>query len=122
MAPAAVKRNVHLRVEPLRANTVDARVLGIGEGAHFVAEFPIHHDGQLLTLPMGLHLHQMFGADYRPLVATHTANSVPEMHVDGTGELGCTVAETPLPAPGSGSFEAGVLSVPTATTDDTVRF
>ncbi|MHA6799962.1 erythromycin esterase family protein [Bounagaea algeriensis] len=70
---------------------------------------PIHHDGQLRTLPMGSHLHRMFGEDYRPLAVTHTADRVPKMRLDGTGELGYTIAEAPLPAPEPGSFEAGVL-------------
>lgn len=58
---------------------------------------------------MGLHPHRMFGEDYRPLVLTHTADRVPEMHLDRTGGFGYTIAEAPLPSPDPGSFEAGVL-------------
>ncbi|WP_433872494.1 erythromycin esterase family protein [Saccharopolyspora sp. CA-218241] len=70
---------------------------------------PISFDGELLALPMGLHLHRMFGEDYRPLAVTHTADHVPEMHPDGVGELGYTIAETSFGPPEPGSVEAGVV-------------
>lgn len=86
-----------------------ARVVLAAHNNH-LQRTPIHFGGALLALPMGLHLHRMLGDDYRPLALTHTADHVPEMYPDGTGELGYSIADAPLDAPEPGSVEAGLLA------------
>ena len=86
-----------------------ARVVLAAHNNH-LQRTPIHFGGQLLALPMGLHLQRALGDDYRPLAVTHTADHVPEMYPDGAGELGYTIADASLKAPEPGSVEAGLLA------------
>jgi len=71
---------------------------------------PLRLGGQLLTLPLGLHLQRMLGDDYRAIALTHTAEHVPEMLPHRRDDLGYDVVDTALPEPGSGSVEAGLVA------------
>ncbi|MEU8681711.1 erythromycin esterase family protein [Streptomyces sp. NPDC048611] len=64
--------------------------------------------GGLTALPMGLHLQRMLGRDYRTVALVHTADQVPEMHLDANAAVGFTVAEAHLPPPEPGSVEAAL--------------
>ncbi|MER6948243.1 erythromycin esterase family protein [Nonomuraea sp. NPDC000554] len=59
-------------------------------------------------MPMGLHLHDMFGPAYRSLALLHTADHVPDMLPDPGAEAGFTLAEVDLQPPVPGSVEAAL--------------
>ncbi|MFF5258784.1 erythromycin esterase family protein [Actinomadura viridis] len=74
-----------------------------------IQKAPVHFDGDLIAFPMGHYLHRALGDGYRAIALTHTADHVPEMHLDETTEAGFTVIDETLAPPSPGSIEAALI-------------
>ncbi|MFC5748523.1 erythromycin esterase family protein [Actinomadura rugatobispora] len=69
----------------------------------------VHYDGELFGYVMGHYLAGALGGDYRAIAMTHTADSVPEMNPDGSGEVGFSLVDTAAAPARPGSVEGALL-------------
>lgn len=83
------------------------RVVLAAHNTH-VQKTPVQHGGELNALPLGQHLAQWFGDDYRALALTHTGARVPDMEPDGSADTGFRLVDTAMGPPGAGSPEAAL--------------
>jgi erythromycin esterase len=86
----------------------DTRIAVVAHNNH-IQKTPVSFGGQLTALPMGHYLARALGDDYRAVALTHTADHVPEMVLDETGEVGFTVADTALQPAEPGSVEGALI-------------
>ncbi|XVQ08869.1 erythromycin esterase family protein [Spirillospora sp. CA-255316] len=86
----------------------DDRIVVAAHNNH-IQKTPVRYDGELWAYVMGHYLAGALGGDYRVIAMTHTADSVPEMDPDGSGEVGFSIVETPMDPPGPGSVEGALI-------------
>jgi len=74
-----------------------------------IQKTPVSYDGEPFAYVMGHYLAEALGGGHHAIAMTHTAGGVPEMNPDGTGEVGFSIVDTPMPPPGPGSVEGALL-------------
>ncbi|GAA3146525.1 erythromycin esterase family protein [Planomonospora alba] len=81
------------------------RIVLAAHNAH-IQKTPVSFNGRLTGLPMGQHLHNALGDDYRAFALTSITGRTADMRPDENARFGFAIDDTPLQPPEPGSVEA----------------